>query len=87
LRCAAGARNSRLGCGPETIDEEESADEESHDWGAVGAVIVAIIAACGGGDGGASGDPIFITKGTVIQNVTRTSRKWRTSTRACSASP
>ena len=36
--------------------------------GGVTAVVIAIIAACGGG--GSSGDPIFISKGTVVQNAT-----------------
>jgi hypothetical protein len=38
--------------------------------GAIAGIIALIVAACGGGGGGGSGDPIFVTKGTVLRNVT-----------------
>ena len=38
--------------------------------GGIAIGVVAIVVACGGGGSGSSGDPIFIAKGTVVQNVT-----------------
>src|SRR5438045_1125483 len=37
--------------------------------GGIAAMVVAIVFGCGGGGGGGNGDPIFITKGLVVQNV------------------
>src|SRR5207248_2101948 len=66
----AGIHDRRSPIRRSTYEERSMNMKKCLIGGGIASAIGAIVVACGGGGGGSSGDPIFITKGTAIQNVT-----------------